>query len=93
MAVLHIVLWNRAVVLHLLRGEVILRIPLLEQGAALVFLIRQKGLDRAVMPDVVSGGTFDARLYQLFCDGGAGQAGKVLGADVISRGFEPNSTG
>jgi hypothetical protein len=62
MAVLHIVLWDRAVVLHILLGEVILRVPLLEQGAALVFLIRQNGLDRAVVPDVVSGGTFDSHL-------------------------------
>jgi len=38
-AVFHIILRDRAVILHILFSEVILRVALLEQGAAFVFFI------------------------------------------------------
>lgn len=46
MALFHVVLWNRAVVLHPFLGEVILGVSLLEQGAAFVFFVpKYTGVD------------------------------------------------
>lgn len=86
MAILNIVLRDSSVVFDALLRQIIHRIALLEQGAALVFLIRQNGLDRAVVPDIVSGGTFDSQLRQLLCDGGVGQTGKELSVDELRPG-------
>ena len=85
MAVLHIVLRDCAVVLDAFFGEVVGGIAFLEQGAALVFFIRQNGFDRPAVPDIVSGGAFDAQFRQLLCDGGEGKPCEELSVDDSHR--------
>ena len=88
MAFLHIVLRDRAVVFHPLFSEVVLCVSLLEQGATFIFLVHQDALDRAAVPDVLSGKALDAQVGQFLGNLREGKTSLELGAnDAYRIGF------
>ena len=61
---LHIILWYLSIIFHLLMGQIVLRIILLQKGIAFILLIGEYAYYRILIPCILPAGAFNLPSHQ-----------------------------